>query len=772
MEEIKAFKEALSLSMKGVTQVSGVHFSLESDVEHILKWVRCSGKDWATKRLKQLKVIALRILSDGHISLSDYHGKKTKIDGFEIPALRLFSILLKAQKANNWKAVRSVLDVLNVYMVFNGPGDDVEEKIDNIVAQPVKGVSQEYAASLKADLVKYFPLQKRKRPYLLRFMGPDIGGARYAQQPRKNSSSIEALIPSLSFIPRWIPELVPGFMDWIDNQPFLENVRKYRSLFMQGSSDPGRYWGGNLAILGEAGLKTRIVFVGNPWIQGCLKSTMVLLQRQLLKLTTDCTFSQDDGRTYVQEALRSGKVVHSIDLTAATDNFPFFLQRFVGELVGIPKWALDLMEYVGFVHPLREGSVVLGYGKGQPMGLYPSFPLFALTHNVLLHMVARKLNVDPNHSFRVLGDDVVITDDSVANEYTLILTELGVPVSSSKTFRSKSVGEFGGKVFWRGYDVTPIKWRSCTLRSLNVISQYIERGLVSIDPIKEKITHIPLADPKIYPYAEALYPLPRELGGFGGLTRLKESERLSWGRRNARSLRAGFLSLFSDRVYRFLSPQEVRGIDLTKFAGLVDQQIKFVDLVRRAREEGLKRPPGSPVPFIIGAPASNQKADLPDSREGLKGLESLVFSKDTMEERLGKYHLWYVARLGPNPSREFNRMITMTGEAAESLNVPVLSVSDSKALQARVRHLHPNRCEELLQTARERLELLRSLREQVSKSPDSIDDGVPWGKIAGAAGATLLNPVAGLLAIGAALLSEQGEDKPTQLGRLVPLLEP
>lgn len=771
MDEKKAFDEALSLAMKEAARITGSSFSLERDIETINRWVTCSGKTWAVKRIKDLKTIALRILSDGSCDLSHYNGRKTVVRGVEIPALRIFSILLSCVASNNWKGIRSVLDVLNIYQVFRGPGDDIEEKIDTITSPYVSEFDMTGLANIKASIVKHFPLRKRSRPWKLAFKGPDIGGARYAAQPGRNSSSVEALIPSLSYIPRWIWESVPKIKDWIGNQPYLENVSRYsRGLFRQGSAEPSPYWAGNLAILGESGLKTRIVFVGNPWIQGCLKPIMVLLQRELLKLGTDCTFDQDKGRDFVRQKLEEGHTVHSVDLSAATDNFPYFLQAFVGELCGIPTWGLDLMAYAGFYHPCKKEDKLLKYGKGQPMGLYPSFCLFALTHNVVLHGLAGALKIDPNSSFRVLGDDVVIADDLLANEYLKVLEVLQVPISKSKTFASSTLGEFAGSVFWKGRDITPIKWRQVTASSINVVSQYIDRGLVVMDLERQKVKSCPLTSSKVYPIIEALYPVPKELGGLGQLTRDKISDRLHWGRRKVRSLRAGYLSLFSERIYRFLSPQELKGIDVTKFAGLVDQQVKFTDLIERAREEALKRPPGAPMPWIMGAPQSKQEDDLPSTREGLKGLESLVFSKDTLEERLGKYHAWYLAKLGPNPEREFNRLITMTGEAVEALHVPILSVSDTKALWARVRHLHPNEINSLFDLAQERLAMLRRIKHEISGKPDSFDDDIPWGKLAATAAATLVNPLAGALTAGVFLMTGEKEDKPVLLDKLVPVL--
>jgi hypothetical protein len=499
---------------------------------------------------------------------------------------------------------------------------------------------------------------------------------------------------------------------------------------------------------------------------------MVLLQREILRLGTDCTFDQEAGREFLRKSLRDGKTVHSIDLSDATDNFPMFLQRFVGELVGIPSWSLDLLENAGFFHPQKESQDLLVYGKGQPMGLYPSFVLFALTHNILITMLANELDLDPLQCFRVLGDDVVITEDRLANEYTKILKELGVPVSLNKSFCSTTLGEFAGEICWKGYTVTPIKWRPVKLKSINLVSHYLDRGMVKIDHDNQRIKSIPLSDPEVYPHAEALLPLPRSHGGFGQLTRMKISERLSWGRRRIRSLRAGYLSLFSERIHRFLSPQELRGIDVTKFAGLADQQMKFRDLknilAERMSQTGI---PG----MMMGAPSSRSEDDIPDSREGLKGLETLAFGKDSLEERLGKYHVWWVIKHGPNPVREMNRIATLAGDAYLSLNVPIATMSDLGKLKLQVRHLPPTQILDLFQASEERLEKLRGIRLALknadSKTLREFDQGMPWGKLAGTLAATLVNPVGGYLAMVATALTELPEDKLVNLERIMPLLD-
>jgi hypothetical protein len=372
------------------------------------------------------------------------------------------------------------------------------------------------------------------------------------------------------------------------------------------------------------------------------------------------------------------------------------------------------------------------------MGLYPSFALFALTHNLLLRTLAKQLDLDPDTAFRVLGDDVLISDRGLHDLYVHVLSAIRTPISETKSFASKVFGEFAGKVFWRGHDVTPIKWRRVSTASLDVAFQYYQRGLLVIDMEKQKVKSLPLANGEVVSHVEALLPLPKRLGGFDGLTRLSLADRLAWGGRTARSLRAGYLNRVSERLYSFLTSERIlKGLDVTKFQGMFNQGIKVDEVIERAKA----------FKNVMPGPYGTSKAnDVPSSRESLKDLESIAFGTDSLEERLGKFHAWHIASLGPNRVREFNRMLTFVGEPIDLFSIPIVTNTSELRRLSRVRHLPPSQISEMYEIAEEKVKLLTVLKTRLAEKPESIDwsTGVSMGQLLATGVATVLNPIAGL----------------------------
>jgi len=93
------------------------------------------------------------------------------------------------------------------------------------------------------------------------------------------------------------------------------------------------------------------------------------------------------------------------------------------------------------------------YSVGQPMGAYSSWPTFAVTHGLLLSYVAELM--DEPENFKILGDDVVIYNDTIATKYKKILKVLDVPISESKTMDSTSTFEFAKRWFYQGSEISP-----------------------------------------------------------------------------------------------------------------------------------------------------------------------------------------------------------------------------------------------------------------------------------------------------------------------------
>jgi hypothetical protein len=147
--------------------------------------------------------------------------------------------------------------------------------------------------------------------------------------------------------------------------------------------------------------------------------------------------------------MEEGCKMSSVDLSDATNHFPLsvilHVLQFSREIPiqHIKLWMLVCKGEWKMDH--LKGPRALTWSKGQPLGVYPSFPSFALTHGIILRAI--ELRYALSDTFRVLGDDVIISNPIVAWSYRTLLTKMGVPVSDSKTFmNSPSIGEFAGKL--------------------------------------------------------------------------------------------------------------------------------------------------------------------------------------------------------------------------------------------------------------------------------------------------------------------------------------
>lgn len=92
-----------------------------------------------------------------------------------------------------------------------------------------------------------------------------------------------------------------------------------------------------------------------------------------------------------------------------------------------------------FITPTGES---ITYVVGQPMGGYSSWAVFTLCHHLVVQYASTLCgNKGFFTGYRLLGDDIVISDKLVASKYQEIMTTLGVEISESKSHISKECYE-------------------------------------------------------------------------------------------------------------------------------------------------------------------------------------------------------------------------------------------------------------------------------------------------------------------------------------------
>jgi len=84
----------------------------------------------------------------------------------------------------------------------------------------------------------------------------------------------------------------------------------------------------------------------------------------------------------------------------------------------------------------------LKYSTGQPMGTYSSWCVFTLTHHLVVYYCAHLCGLKNFDQYMILGDDIVIKNNAVAEAYIKVIKGLGVEISLQKTHVSDDTYEF------------------------------------------------------------------------------------------------------------------------------------------------------------------------------------------------------------------------------------------------------------------------------------------------------------------------------------------
>lgn len=256
---------------------------------------------------------------------------------------------------------------------------------------------------------------------------------------------------------------------------------------------------GRLSIKLEPAGKVRVFAIVDYWSQCALKPLHDWLMDVLKGIPTDGAFDQHRPivRLLKKTATMKDTIFYSFDLSAATDRFPVELQRGLLEVVfgyTFAYWWQELLVARPYTAPLK-GKPLMKYAVGQPMGALSSWAMFSLSHHCLVQLAAyRAGRTGFFELYALLGDDLVIADKAVAEQYQKLCATFGVEIGLAKSMISRNRSlEFAKVVYFAGEPVLAFPWTlwSVSQSSLSACIAAVQR--VSFSGVTTSIANIALA---------------------------------------------------------------------------------------------------------------------------------------------------------------------------------------------------------------------------------------------------------------------------------------
>jgi hypothetical protein len=443
------------------------------------RWVRCSGVEWTVKRLKSLKVDLYRDRSGLPLLTPAKKNRKGSFSGV------IGSLFRYAHQSE--QNFRSVANTLMCYSLFKN-----QQLTDSQVEKFVKAVTASTTSLPDNFRESYKEFMKSKSRRITIGDPSPIAFHRGAESKKapmldrrsaiQNGSGLSSLIyfATDAHFELWskYPSLYGKVSDGVDINLFKSSIR---------SSDiPGNdvIFGGEVHFLQEPGLKLRAIASPHLVHQEALRPLGNALYSFMKTLPWDCTHDHTKPFSCVQSHLAQQKKVHSVDLSNATDYFPLEVQLMTLKgLIGNHP-SIDLFEEISRSQ-WKSTIGTIRWMQGQPLGLYPSFASFGITHGFLLLFLLEK---EYSNEFFVLGDDVIILDDVLYDKYITALGYLGCPFSPDKSLSSNELCEFAGKVVTSKCVHHTYKWREVSNDNfLDLVRNYGRKAVSLLSPIQRRV---------------------------------------------------------------------------------------------------------------------------------------------------------------------------------------------------------------------------------------------------------------------------------------------
>ncbi|BAD72871.1 RNA-dependent RNA polymerase [Helicobasidium mompa mitovirus 1-18] len=349
-------------------------------------------------------------------------------------------------KPSQGESFRNVLTLLNVLRFVEG-----------VLPPSLNDIEDKWEGHIPAEILVF--LEKVFKPRYERFFTPlEFKKYHFSTHREPNGHAISSVLnDALSYDEKSSnallgvsPEVHKRMMNFLKLNEIVPLRHKLcRALFLDKIISKPAF--ARLVCIPAPEGKSRIIGEMNFWAQCALKPLHDKEMKALRSIRQDLTFYQGIGPQVLK--LHPGSKYYSFDLKSATDRFPVELQEkviqaFYGEDFA-RSWR-SLITDQAFAY----GESEVRYGCGQPIGAYSSWATFTLCHHMIVQMLCHRYRAPRSH-YIILGDDIVIAHDKVAEGYCEIMRALSVDISDLKTHVSKDSYEIAKRWFVNGEEITP-----------------------------------------------------------------------------------------------------------------------------------------------------------------------------------------------------------------------------------------------------------------------------------------------------------------------------
>jgi hypothetical protein len=249
-----------------------------------------------------------------------------------------------------------------------------------------------------------------------------------------------------------------------NNIEFLKNKYGIKGWWKDGLSPLGK-----LSFKEEAAGKLRVFAMVDIITQSLFSPLHQKLFSLFEKIPNDCTLDQSKGFNYAKDLSLKHNCSYGFDLSAATDRLPLSSQKAIlDSLYGIGELWGNILVNRDFIISQNNYNIppqVIRYKVGQPMGALSSWDMLNLTHHMMIQFISQSLGKSSFNEwydqYVILGDDLVLFDEDIANRYQSFCKQIGISINLSKSIiaKSKPVLEFAKRTSLNGEDVSALSFK-------------------------------------------------------------------------------------------------------------------------------------------------------------------------------------------------------------------------------------------------------------------------------------------------------------------------